>query len=309
MTPRQAVKGGIGRCGAVAPTAFYRLLPTATALFLACSDVNGPAQRSTIVFDWLRDGNRDIYRATVDRADTLRLTTDPGDDQQPTVGGGLVVFTSYRDGNGELYSMPATGGAARRLTNTPENETEPALSADGAHLAYISDVSGVPKLWVAAPDGSGARRLTVSFGYPGSAEASPSWAPGGDRIVFVSTTNGTSDLFVVSGDGAAPAALVIGPSADVQPAWAPGGNEIAFVSDRDGDAELYLVSVPTGNITRLTARGDADGEPCWLADGRLVFTSWTDGVPRLRAMNPAAPARAIDVALHSGELHHAAGVF
>ena len=58
--------------------ALYLLLPPFTALFLACSDANEPALRSTIVFDWLRDGNRDIYRASVDRADTLRLTTDPG---------------------------------------------------------------------------------------------------------------------------------------------------------------------------------------------------------------------------------------
>ena len=290
-------------------TRCYRLLPALAALFLACSDVNGPAARSTIVFDWLREGNRDIYRASVDRADTVRLTADPGDDQQPTVGGGVIVFTSYRDGNGELYSVPATGGAARRLTHTPENETEPALSADGAHLAYISDVSGVPKLWVSAPDGSNARRLTASFGYPGSAEVSPSWAPAGDRIVFVSTSNGTADLFIVSPNGGAPAALVTGPFAEEQPAWSPGGNDIAFVSDRDGDAELYLVNVSAGNITRLTGRAGTDGEPGWLADGRLVFTSWVDGVPRLRAMDPAAPTQTIEVALHSGEPQHAAGVF
>jgi len=287
----------------------YRLLPPFTALFLACSDVNGPAARSTMVFDWLRDGNRDIYRASVDRADTLRLTAHPGDDQDPTAGGGVIVFTSYRDGNGELYAVPATGGTAGRLTSTPENETEPALSPDGARLAYISDVSGVPKLWVSAPDGSNGRRLTASFGYPGSAEASPSWAPGGDRIVFVSTSNGTADLFIVTADGGTPAALVTGPFAEVEPAWSPGGNDVVFVSDRDGDAELYLVNVPTGNLTRLTARAGTDGQPGWLADGRLVFTSWVDGVPGLLAMDPAAPAQVIEIALHSGELQHAAGVF
>jgi len=66
----------------------------------------------------LRNGNRDIYRAALDGKDTVRLTSDPGDDQHPTERAGTVVFTSYRDGNGELYAVPSIGGGEQRLTTT-----------------------------------------------------------------------------------------------------------------------------------------------------------------------------------------------
>src|SRR2546430_7036223 len=109
-----------------------KLVTLSVALVLGCTANEAPrvAAPPVIVFDWLRNGNRDIYRAALDGKDTLRLTSDPGDDQHPTERAGIVVFTSYRDGNGELYAVPSTGGAERRLTNPPANETQPALSPD-----------------------------------------------------------------------------------------------------------------------------------------------------------------------------------
>src|SRR2546425_9596893 len=121
-----------------------RGLTLCVALFLGCTASEAPkvAAPPAIVFDWLRNGNRDIYRAALDGKDTVRLTSDPGDDQYPTERAGTVVFTSYRDGNGELYAVSSTGSSERRLTTTSANETQPALSPDGGHIAYLSDVSG-----------------------------------------------------------------------------------------------------------------------------------------------------------------------
>ncbi len=110
----------------------------------------------TIVFDLLRDGNRDIYRVALDGGDLARLTTDPGDDGDPTAVGDRVVFVSYRDGNGELYATSLSGGAPTRLTFTDVAEAGPALSRDGAWLAYTRTDGGVPKLWVSLSNGGGA---------------------------------------------------------------------------------------------------------------------------------------------------------
>src|SRR3989442_6959841 len=163
------------------------------ALLVACISSEAPsvAAPPAIVFDWLRNGNRDIYRAALDASDTVRLTSDAGDDQHPTERAGTVVFTSYRDGHAQLYAVAATGGGtARRVTNTAFNETQPALSPDGTEIAYLTDSSGVPKLWLCAADGSGRRPLTAGVGVAGPVEASPSWAPPGDRVGFVSTPRG-----------------------------------------------------------------------------------------------------------------------
>lgn len=281
----------------------------AAAALAACGDGTGPAARQpALVFDWLRGGNREIYAAGADGSDTVRLSQDPGDDEYPTAAGEVVVFTSYRDGNGELYSVPVTGGAQRRLTTSPANETDAALSPDGSRLAFVSDESGTPKLWMSAADGSGAAPLTTNFGFPGSPEVSPAWAPAGDRLAFVSTVNGSADIFVLV-PGSTPTPLVTGPSADVEPAWSPDGGRIAFASDRDGDTELYVLTIG-GEPSRLTRRAGIDAQPAWLDDRTLAYAAWVDGTPRLRVMDATGAGEGRDlIAGGNGPAQHAAAIF
>src|SRR2546429_1065616 len=53
-------------------------LVASVALFLGCTASEAPnvAAPPAIVFDWLRNGNRDIYRAALDGRDVVRLTSD-----------------------------------------------------------------------------------------------------------------------------------------------------------------------------------------------------------------------------------------
>src|SRR5882762_1425136 len=286
-----------------------RTLTLAVVLFLGCTASEAPklAPPPVILFDWLRNGNRDIYRAGLDGKDTVRLTSDPGDDQHPTEAAGVVVFTSYRDGNGELYVVPSTGGAEQRLTTTTANETQPALSHDGRHIAYLSDESGVPKLWMSAADGTNPQPLTAGFGFAGSVEASPSWAPPGDRLVFVSTAGGTAGLYIVDAAGGTPTPLVADTSANVEPTWSPDGRLVAFASDRAGVTNIFTVDVVTLQIRPLTADVATAGQPTWLADGRLVYTSWSGGAPRLRWRDPTADA-GVNIDLGAGDLQHASAM-
>jgi TolB protein len=265
------------------------------------------AQPPRIVFDLLSAGNRDIYSIALDGLDTIRLTTELGDDIDPTAGGGLVVFTSFRDGNAELYSVPDTGGTAVRLTISAEDETQPALSREGASLAFAANPSGVPRIWIANGDGSGAQALAPGFSIPAAIEASPGWAPSGTQLVFVSTTAGTADLFTVQ-TGGAPDTLRGGGDAAVEPAWSPDGSRVVFASDSTGDGELFLLVIATGQVTRLTNRAGDDGEPAWLPDGRVVYTVFGAGGPRLRWLDPARPDTAFDIPT-SGEARRPAGVF
>src|SRR5215213_8551231 len=78
-----------------------------------------------VVFDRVTGGNRDIWKVDLDGQNLVQLTTDPGDDQDPTVVKGTVVFVSYRAGNAELYTLPLAGGGTTRLTTTSRDETTP----------------------------------------------------------------------------------------------------------------------------------------------------------------------------------------
>jgi len=286
-------------------------VPLSVALLVGCSASEAPkvAPPPAIVFDWLRNGNRDIYRATLDGTDTVRLTSNPGDDQHPTERAGVVVFTSYRDGNGELYAVPSNGGTEQRLTNTAANETQPALSPDGQRIAYLSDESGVPRLWLSAADGTNPQALTAGFGIPGAIDASPSWAPSGDRLVFVSTANGHASLFILTIGGGTPTPLVVDSTTAVEPSWSPDGRLVAFASNRAGVTNIFTVDVVTLAIRQLTTDTATAGQPAWLADGRFVYTSWSGGTPRLQWRDTTASAAPVTIDLGAGNAQHAAAVY
>jgi Tol biopolymer transport system component len=246
----------------------------------------------TVYFDAVASGNRDVYSVALDGRSLARRTTSPADDAQPTVVAAAIVFVSQRDGNGELYSMPTTlGGAEQRLTTTPANESQPAFAAGGALLAYVSDVSGAPRVYVAPTPIANPLRLTAgTFGFGGSIEASPSWAPARDRIALVSTANGSANLFIASataGGTPAPVAGSANGQTDVEPAWSPDGNRIAFASTRVGTTQIFLLDLRTGVVSQLTNDASAAGQPGWLSDGRLVFTRFAAGVSTLWWVDPS----------------------
>jgi TolB protein len=254
------------------------------------------------------DGNRDLWRVALDGGDLVRLTDDPSDDSDPTVAAGRIVFVSFRaDRNNELWSMPVAGGAATRLTRTGGNESMPALSRDGQRLAFIYDITGLPKLWTSSGDGGSAARASATFGGDYAIDASPSWAPDGSRLAFTSTAEGTADIFSIA-PPSAPSLLAGGGSTDVDAAFSPDGQFLAFSSDRAGGTDLYLMALSSGVVTRLTTSAGSEGQAAWTADGRLVFTEFVAAGGQLRYIDLAAPTVVRAIATGPGSARNPAAI-
>ena len=266
----------------------------------------------TVFFDGIVAGNRDIYSIALDGGDLKRWTTAAGEDSHPTVAGGVLVFSSTRDGNAELYSLPtAAGGTEKRLTTTAANESQPTLSAGGANLAYVSDVIGVPRIYVGSAALASAARLTAaSFGFGGSIESDPTWSPAGDRIALMSTTNGQANLFISSSAAGSTPVAVAGSGSqqtDVEPSWGPDGNLIAFASTRAGGTLIFVLDLRTGAFKQVAQATGTCGQPAWLPDGRLLFTVFTGGESTLWYVDPADTAAAVQIPTGTRSPAHAVG--
>jgi Tol biopolymer transport system component len=257
----------------------------------------------TLVFDRLTGGNRDIFRVDLDGANLMQLTTDPGDDQDPTAVKGSVVFVSYRGGNGNLYAIPLAGGATTTLTTTTRDEMTPALSADGQKLAFSAVVGGVTKVFTANSDASSPVQL-VAGNDPSTIETAPSWSLGGS-VAFVSTLNGSADIFQAS-TGGTPALLIGGGSAEVEPAVSPNGQTLAFVSNRNGGTDLFTVPLGGGAPVQLTSGPGSKSQPAWTPDGRLVYLHTEGATTQLRWIDPAAPSVIHSIATGTGTVGHPA---
>ena len=78
--------------------------------------------------------------------------------------------------------VPASGGRPRQFTAGDSSDHSPRWSLASKTLAFVSDRSGKPQIYLIDLDGGEARRLT---NMPNGA-TSPAWSPDGKRIAFLS---------------------------------------------------------------------------------------------------------------------------
>jgi Tol biopolymer transport system component/DNA-binding SARP family transcriptional activator len=231
-----------------------------------------------LVFDSDRDGHQAIYRAPVSGGEPEALSSDLGDDFEPSWSrdGRELAYYGFRDGHRRLLVMPADGGAASPVVTDSGNQRFPDWAPDGRHLVYHSDRTGRFELYVVERDAAGRWDAPRQLTKDGGQEAR--WSPDGRAIVYVRSTA----LWVIAPTGGPPRLLVdtSGPSVRPTPllaCWAPDGRTIYYKAlDAGGRASIW--SIPAqGGEPRLLVRFDdptrQSSRPELATDGkRFYFT-------------------------------------
>ncbi len=162
----------VGSLGLV--SAAIAALPLLTLPYIAVAQHGAARCSSSMAWDTLS--------VESEAARTVRFTTTEGTwmslDVSPD--GTAIVF----DLLGDLYTLPIKGGRATPLTSGTAFDTQPRFSPDGKQVAFISDRSGIPNLWVIDRYGRNSRRLSDLRSISGaSVVSSPAWSPDGHTIV------------------------------------------------------------------------------------------------------------------------------
>lgn len=198
----------------------------------------------------------------------------------------MIAFSALPDqqANESIFSIRADGDPAtlRQLTPDGTREVAPAISPDGRRIAFVSDRTGSPELYVMDADGGNPVQLTSLAAL---ALESPCWSPDGQQIVFSANPEGDHDLYVVRVDD--PAQLVLltqDQASDREPAWSPDGQTILFASDRRAPDHFQIYALPAdcqgsagaceSLVTQLTRSQNDSMSPAWSPDGaHIVFVS------------------------------------
>ena len=172
-----------------------------------------------LVPSWARDGSFIVVAAA--RYDERKLSAGP----QPLV-----------------LAVPVKGGALRDLLTLPRGRdgsasvVSPQLSPNGKLIAFIYGAAGTHALYVARPDGSHRKRISIAHVAYGR---NLDWSPDSRRIVFLRQVSfddgGYAELYVINADGTGLRRLTNEKlsTENESPAWSPDGRQIILKSGAD----------------------------------------------------------------------------
>jgi Tol biopolymer transport system component/DNA-binding winged helix-turn-helix (wHTH) protein len=221
--------------------------------------------------------------------------------------GNRLAYASVRESTAiwrlDLSSRVTVKRAAFRIITSTARQTGPRISPDGRHIAFESDRSGSPEIWLCDGDGSNPVQMTS---FRGPATGTVRWSPDSRWLVFDSRATGRPGIYVLSVDGGTPRQLVTGTEDATDPFWGADGRWIYFATQRN--PAIWKVPAGGGNAVRLTDGGGfnpqeaADGSRIYYVRGKDRVNIWwvsptggpshpLDGMPALPAGDHWTPSR------------------
>ncbi len=205
------------------------------------------------------------------------------------------VFVSYKIGQPKLFAASVENGAGKRLTLLRGNQLMPAFSPRKDTLAFVSDITGNPELYIQAfsPESGLIGKARQVFSAPTGARASPTFSPDGKKIAFVSNKDGSPRIYALTIPApeeslkSVKAILLTKQNRDnTCPAWSPDGTKIAYSALTKGVRQIWYYDFTTGKETQLTNGSGHKENPAWAANSlHLLFNSSTENASELFLMN------------------------
>jgi hypothetical protein len=186
----------------------------------------------------------EIYRQAIDRAEASRLISTLNAQFKFLIAftpdGASLVVAAYGPTRGwDLWATPLRGGGPPvLLLRLMSKKPQAAVSPSGRWLAYVSDESGQPEIYVTAFPNAGPRtRVSVSSG------TAPAWTGGGRELLCLALAG--RDSTVIVGPGRARPGVQAGKP---RPILTRRGL-VSFAATADG--ERLLLSVESGETPPL----------------------------------------------------------
>lgn len=140
-----------------------------------------------------------------------------------------------------------------------------AFSFDGKRIAFQSQRSGRPQIWVSDAHGADPFQLTDVKTQAGT----PRWSPDGSKITFDSFDSGNSDIYVVQVDDGSVVRMTAHPAKDSQGTFSRDGLSIYFASNRSGTDQVWKMPARGGEAVQVTRQGGSYALESW--DGKHLY--------------------------------------
>lgn len=220
------------------------------------------------------------------------------------------LYVSYKNGQPKIYFGSLSGEAPQRFSLLKGNQLLPAMSKQRDKIAFISDVTGNPDLFLQDFDAEkgpiGKPRQIYSTHR--ATQGSPSFSPNGKEIAFVSNKDGSPRIYImdIPEPGVAlkdiKAKLITKLNREnTAPCWSPDGSKIAFCAQTKGVRQIWIYDLQTRAEKQLTTGPKNKENPTWGPDSlHLIFNTSDSGDSELYLMNLNQPD-AVKISSGAGE--------
>ncbi|MCM3873717.1 MAG: S9 family peptidase [Pyrinomonadaceae bacterium] len=152
--------------------------------------------------------------------------------------------------------------------------TSSALSPAGDQIAFLTNISGTPQVWMVSAEGGWPDQLTF---FPDRVDFI-SWSPDGSGLVFGKSIGGdeNAQLYWMAPDGSQIRALTSEPKVRHNfGAWSHDGKQISFASNQRNRNffDVYVMDVATGSSQLVYQQDGSNGPVAWSVDGRRLVVS------------------------------------
>ena len=216
-----------------------------------------PSPQQLRGLDWAPDGASVIVSARSGRKFglwRLPLADNAAPEPFPTEGGELFNPSVSRNGlivveeveqDRDVWSAGFVQSDPTPLIRSTSDDFEPSYGPGASGLAFVSERSGAPEIWL-QPLGGEARKLTNL--------SSPEvrhivWSPDGAKLGFTAEVNGVASIYTANLQGGEPARLPGIRAGAIPVGWAAGADALFLLTPAGNGWRLEEYSIP-GHRTR-----------------------------------------------------------
>lgn len=193
------------------------------------------------------------------------------------------LYVTYRWGQPKIMYASLKNGQGVRLSSLRGNQLLPAISPKRDQVAFISDITGNPDLFLQpfTPENGPIGKPQQIFSSPRAVQGSPTFNPAGTKLAFVSNKAGRPQIYVM--DLPKPGSRRIKPMVistrarnGSAPTWSPDGTKIAFTAISEQVRQIWIYDFTTKEERQITEGKNHKENPSWAPDSSHIIYNTSD---------------------------------
>ncbi|MGH1365793.1 MAG: winged helix-turn-helix domain-containing protein [Calditrichia bacterium] len=181
-----------------------------------------------------------------------------------------VAFESWNYSTNIYRKTLSSDGKAEILVQSTWSDWSPRHSPNGKQIAFISDRSGAPRVWVLDKNSLQPRQIgELQLTYRSSP---PKWTPDGKQVIIDTKINGQNRIYTLDVQSGVATERVLG---GVSPNISGNGKWLYFSSHQTGTWEIWKTPFSGGLSTRVTLNGGYCASES-ANTNHLYFSKWTE---------------------------------